>query len=209
MATGFPDWYRGVDIARQSLPTVAMDIAAQTLAQVAVDIAAQTLANLKVDINAQTLSTLAVDIAAQTLSTLGINIKAQDLAELVIKIAAQSVGVYVERDWATTQDNDKTLVASSIGQGAGINQRLINYTVPTGKTLYIDDMDISGTQTWLGRLDIGGSTVYEINGPANTPNPLTFTTPKKATAGQAVELYIKNTGSASGDFYANINGREY
>lgn len=104
MATGQPDYRRGVDIEAQSITTLAIDIAAQTLAKLDVDIIAQSLGNLNVDIVAQalakldvdiiaqTVGNLAIDIASQSLATMNVDLVAQTLAQLNIDIIAQTIG---------------------------------------------------------------------------------------------------------------------
>ncbi len=68
MASGLPDYYRGFDLAIQSLSTLAVDVAAQSIEQLNVDLVAQTLDRLDIDIIAQTIGNLTIDIAAQNLS---------------------------------------------------------------------------------------------------------------------------------------------
>lgn len=58
MASGLPDFQRGVDIAAQSLANLNVDLVAQTLSNLNVDIIAQTIANLDIDVNAQSLAQL-------------------------------------------------------------------------------------------------------------------------------------------------------
>lgn len=132
----YPDGTMPVSIIAQAIADLAVDIVAQTIGNLAVDIAAQTLAALGVDITAQSVGNLAVDIAAQTLASLGINIKAQDLAELVIKISAQTIGLKIEAEWQTQQGNQKYFRASAANVASG-TFTATNYTVTTGKTLYI------------------------------------------------------------------------
>jgi len=199
----YPDGTYPVDIIAQSLATVAIDIAAQTLATLGVNIKAQDLANLK------------VDVAAQTLSELGVNITAQDLAELVIKIAAQSVGVYVERDWAATQDEDKSLTGTAKVYDTS-SEDVVSYTVPAGKTLYIDDISFSidfksATMRQECILEIAGAEVWRMYLTTDTPIiEKLFTTPRKANAGESVILRVYNSDTAYITYVtANLTGREY
>jgi len=167
------------------------------------------------DITAQTIGNLAVNIVAQTLSQLDVNITAQDLAELTIKIIAQSVGVYVERDWATTQNNDKSLTGSVSGAGVAW-VTILDYTPGAGKVLYIDDFDysipaetaeahlkitIDGTVVWQARFmsDAAGKSSEGLR---------SFTTPKKALANEQVLVQANYVG-ANRTVTANLGCREY
>jgi len=77
MPRGYQDWHKPVDLALQTVPTVAVDIASQTLARVAVDIAAQTLAALGIDIKAQTIEALTANIKTAA----GVNIMIDKLSQ--------------------------------------------------------------------------------------------------------------------------------
>jgi len=168
-----------------------------------------------VDIIAQTIERVSVDIAAQTLATLGINITAQTLAELIIKIHAQDVGVYIERDWASTQDNDKTLTGGVVNAWDTGREDVISYAVDTGKVLYIDDIDICchsiGTDkmaVWLVKNSTDIWRIYFQND--QPPYQRVFTTPKKIIAGETVKVqcdFVATTGS--GGVVASLGGREY
>lgn len=82
MATGLPDYHKGVDIALQSLEAISADIVAQSLENLNVDVVAQSIEKLSVDLAAQTLSELNIDVVAQTLANLNIDVNAQSLGQI-------------------------------------------------------------------------------------------------------------------------------
>lgn len=110
-----------------------VDVNAQTIGNLSVDIKAQTVGNLNVNI-AASAATLNVNISSQT-GNINVNIAAQG-SNVTISVAAQSVGVYLQPEWAASQQTDKNLVvvAQAIGNGG---RNYVSYTVPSGKTLMI------------------------------------------------------------------------
>lgn len=188
--------------------TRAVDIVAQTITELAIDIAAQTLATLAVDIKAQTLEAIAVDIAAQTVEALGVNITGQDLAQIIIKIAAQTVAVYTARDWATTEDADKSLTGTSTTSVVEWNP-IISYTPAAGKVLYIDDFDYY-TKLWCYlKISIAGTTIWTTKTIAEGRGAITFSTPKKVEAGEALLVAWKLGGTDTYENIVNLGCREY
>jgi hypothetical protein len=89
---------------------------------------------MPIDIQAQYMN-LAIDIVAQSIGTVAINIAGQ-IENVTISLAAQSVGIFLQPEWAASQQTDKNLVvvAQAIGNGG---RNYISYTVPSGKTLMI------------------------------------------------------------------------
>jgi len=175
-----------------------------------------------VDIIAQTIARLSVDIAAQTLATLGINIIAMDLAELLINVHAQDVGVYIERDWAATQDEDLT-GTGSVSPGDATESFAIDYTVLANYVLYVDEITWSGWSTervGLGsrliyRLYIDSTKKWEVVDQGITANLAfywtykhTFSTPIKVAAGEHLKLGFLPSANG-GTLYGNFNGRLY
>ena len=164
-----------------------------------------------VDIIAQTITRLSVDIAAQTLTALGINITAQDLAELVIKIHAQDVGVYVERDWAAKEDEDKSLTGSSAVDYDAGEVNVFTYTVSANREVYIDDISISVNGDYINVwLKEDTTTRWQMAVYKESPYAQVFTTPKKFVAGEIINIiaeFVAASGTAT--VKTNLGGREY
>ena len=159
---------------------------------------------------AQTITQLDVDIVAQTLSALGINITAQDLAELVIKIHAQDVGIYVIRDWATKEDENKSWTGN-YAMTTSDEETLITYTIPAGKLVYLDEMDVAARATaTLGgtfRLYKDAVVIWQLAANTDIAFSHVFTTPLKFTANQVMKV-TKKFASGTGQASANLGGRE-
>jgi len=218
-----------IDIVAQTVATLAVDIQAQTLSELKVDIAAQTLETVAVDIKAQTLTELKVDIAAQTLETLKVDIAAQTLAELNINIAAQTVDVNINFVGQTTGVNPITIYSSETGNDIdllgsqdnpanGTTYTLIDYTVPTGKTLYVTDIAVTmcpvTSQAELGGY-VYGSLYSTAKGNVFFMRQLggffvTFTKPKRFEAGDTVRIYAQQDSgvdmSGGGTIAAHLGG---
>ena len=161
-----------------------------------------------VDIIAQTIGNIAVNIAAQTLAAMAINITTQDLAELIISINAQTIGIYVERDWATKSDYDKTLFGTFLVL-VGDSHDILDYTVPDDLVVYIDEVVFSIQHQGEAKLQIGGDTILDVYLAAEAIETFTFTTPKKATAGEHIIVTMWNYDATfSNNCNATISGRE-
>jgi hypothetical protein len=122
-----------------------MDIQGQTV-DLKVNIVAQTIGNIGIDIKAQTIGNISVNIAASAV-TMNVNIAASAVT-INMDIKAQSVGVYLQPEWAAKEGTDKDLFGLKTGASAGGEYTLIQYTVPTGKTLCITHL--SGNVTGVG-----------------------------------------------------------
>ncbi|MBW2673896.1 MAG: hypothetical protein JRD89_10865 [Deltaproteobacteria bacterium] len=60
MARGLPDYYRGIDIASQTIDKIKADIVAQTVDKLKMDLAAQTIESLDIDVYAQTIAEMII-----------------------------------------------------------------------------------------------------------------------------------------------------
>ena len=129
----YPDWTDSVQIVGTDI-MVAIDLQAAYI-MMPVDIQAQYL-TLNIDITAQTLANLKVDINAASIGNIGIDIKAATIGNLTIDIEAQSVGVYLQPDWQVKAGTDKNIYASASLADATWT-KVLDYTVPTGKTFYL------------------------------------------------------------------------
>jgi len=220
-----------VDIAAQSVGNLAIDIAAQTLSTIAIsidaaditgnipiDIAAQTLANVGVDIKAQTLSTLKIDIAAQTLSQVDVNIAASAVtlnvniaastATVDINVTAQSAGVYLQPEWSAKQETDQNFSGSAV-IGAGATAILIDYTVPSGKTLIINDLAIvRNDETGPAHLELYDRTagVRLLNLAGELGAAMSLVKPKRIPGNHRVTVDGYNFGSTSATYWASMGG---
>lgn len=164
MASGLPDYYRGIDLAYQSLTTAAIDIVAQTLSNISVDIAAQTLANINVDLAAQTLGQLNIDIIAQTLSNLNIDVNAQSLGQLTNRPkyggAVGSTGSLV-----VTASSENELVSVD-GKGMIYGGTVwLDYTSTQNNSMPL--LEIDGSD--IVEMSFGGGALYSIDKPRCYP----------------------------------------
>ena len=164
MPTGLPDWTVPVGIAAQLIDRLAVDIAAQSIGSIKVDIAAQSVAELKVNVTNSVLNvnltgsevTLDVNVTNSSLDVnivgqvgnidvnianasptveLNVNIRGSTVT-LNINVESQSIGVKDEAQFAVEQGYNKVMSAWS-DVAAGSSAVVIQYTVPSGKTLYI------------------------------------------------------------------------
>lgn len=100
-----------------------------------VDIVAQTVGNISIDIAAQTIGNIDVNLAASAV-TLNIDITAQTIGNLTIDLEAQSVGLYSYPEWAAKEGTDVDPHDSATAADRTLTN-IVDYTVPTGKTLYV------------------------------------------------------------------------
>ena len=164
-------------------------------------------ATLDVDIVAQTVGNIAIDIAAQSAGNLTVDISAQTVGDITINFNAQSIGMYVIRDWEAKVDNDKSVTGYTLIEGYQ-DGTLVDYTVPTGKAFYVDDLSVSGALKGHAWLTIGGTELFHMTFLAYGPIIIIYTTPKKATAGEHIKIEAHNSESGDSYFYGNIGGRE-
>ena len=161
---------------------------------------------MPVDLQAQYI-TLEIDIVAQSVGNIGIDISAQTVGDITINFNAQSIGMYVIRDWEAKVDNDKSVTGYLLIEGYQ-DGTLVDYTVPTGKAFYVDDLSVSGALKGHAWLTIGGTELFHMTFLAYGPIIIIYTTPKKATAGEHIKIEAHNSESGDSYFYGNIGGRE-
>jgi hypothetical protein len=94
-----------------------------------------TMLNLPISIKAAE-ATIPIDIKAVTVGTLSVDIVAAAIGNLLISVAAQSVGVYLQPEWAAKQNQDKNFLFTDVAK-TWLQSTSLQYTVTTGKTLYI------------------------------------------------------------------------
>jgi hypothetical protein len=178
-----------------------------------VDIQAQYL-TLDINIKAQTANVM-VDIKSQTIGNLSVDIKAQTVGNLTINVAAQAIGIHLTADWAAQQGTDVNLIGYDNTNPLVTGAYVIDYTVPSGKILTINQISAiwyKGTPT--DNDNIGGYVVLEAPGGATIcvlggASGCAYALPKpiKATAGaHAVKLYVRAFHSATGVKYGVIGG---
>jgi len=93
MASGYPDWHRGVksDIIAQTLDKLLIDIVAQSMGNLGVDLKANSVGTLPIDIVASSVGNVPIDIVAQTVGNLGVDLRANSVGTLPIDITASSI----------------------------------------------------------------------------------------------------------------------
>jgi hypothetical protein len=169
---------------------VAIQSSAATLN---VNITGQTVSALNVNITGS-VATLNVNITGST-ATLNVNITGST-GNVNINLNAQSVAVKSQGEWAPQAEQQKYVSAygGNIPYGSNV---YVDYTVPSGKTLYITHVSfaiyssgVDTTTVQAGELRLWNYTtatrlVY-IGG--NCGNGLSFPTPIKIPSGQTVRL---------------------
>lgn len=125
-----------------------------------------------------------------------------------VTIDAQAVGVYTERDWAATEDNDVSLTGQKIDT---LNdwQDIISYTPAGGRVLYIDDFSYHIESNYPLRITVAGVTIWQTGATAGMAVAIPFTTPKKVEAGQALLVQFNGGNLGDTENYANLGCREY
>jgi len=217
-----------IDIAAQSVGNLTVDIAAQSVSElsikivgstinVPIDIAAQSIENLKVDIAAQSVTQLKVDIVAQSVGNLKVDIAAQSIGNININISAQSVGISIQSEWQVEMGNLKNLYGTLEDVASGSGGYVINYTVPSGKTLYIYSISVASlarsttepSGEAVANLTIGGVGYWRAgisNGkPTVTHN---FGAPLKVSGGTTLYIYMYNASDHTVHLTATLTGYE-
>jgi len=230
MTTGYPDWTKlmqvigsdiqvpidiqgsyimmPVDIQAQ-YTTLEIDVVAQSVGNITIDIAAQSIGNLDINIAASAV-TLDINIASQA-ANVDVNIAASAVTLNIsgsvsitgvaqVDIEAQSVAVKPQAEWSPQQAQQKYFVFYDSGIGSG-SWSQSDYTVTTGKTLYITHIsfyllgygatyDISGGAGLTLYNVSSGSYLAVIGGQSG--NGVSFPTPLKVTSGQTIRVSIGN-----------------
>jgi len=147
----------------------------------------------------------AIDLAIQTLEL------------LKIRIDAQQVGVKIEAEWSIWQGLQKTLRGVAGALGAGAIKDVINYTVPSGKRLFVVAINACTTGVGAGVTYKKGHFWFYIDtdiiwdasvSQEHCTVGLVSTAPLRVEAGQTIFARIINNGTAAGDFVAWIHGYE-
>ena len=230
-----------IDIVAQTIGQLNVNIAAQTVGNIAINIAASAVtlqvniasqtANLDINIAASAVQ-LNVNIAASAVQlnvnlaasaiTLNVNIAASAVTLNVaitgtanIQITAKTVGVYLQTEWTALKGQDKRIEGSE--SGLNFNYKVsCPYTVPAGKTLYINcftgaclaqtDVDGDKNQMCWGFLQVG--ILYLVNVGGNGGFVVTFPTPIVVNAGQTIDVYLINKAYHLSDGEVSIIGYE-
>lgn len=187
-----------VDIQAQYV-TLDIDIVAQTVGNIAIDVAAQSVGSIDINLAA---SAITLDINIKSI-TGGVTFAIGSVSGTVdIKIAsAQSVGVWVQAEWAALQGQHKTFVVADVNVASG-GSDYSEYTIPTGKVLYItafagtifatNEADRDKNQICYGIIwnQGGGTAIFAIGG--NGGFGTSFPTPIKIVAGTVVRFTVCN-----------------
>jgi len=125
---------------------------------------------------------------------------------------AQDVGVWTSRDWAekTGEGINQFGMGTDPGDGTGIT--LVDYTVPTGKTLYIDE--VWGGIGYLGVPTYVYMTIYNfttglvewlMGGVGGVG--MAFTKPRRYTAGTRIKINFYQHSGRSFTVGGGFHGR--
>ena len=106
----------------------------------------------------------------------------------------------------------KTMVGIAENLAAGDQEKVIEYTVPSGKNLYITCMQCAqyecATDESANYQAYAGS-IYFLILSTSSSNPsavATFPSPVRIDSGDTIRAYIINTGSVTGNFYLTVVG---
>ena len=220
-----------MDIVAQSIGNIAIDIAAQTVGNIGIDIKAQTLAQLNINLAASAITlnvniqtsavtlnvnitgstTLDINIASQAAFNLNVNLAASAITlniaiqssavTINMDIHAQSVGVYLQPEWATKEGQQKVFFKT--GSTAAGGYQVLNYTVITGKTLYLTFVSFciepsataDGDKPQMGEVRIidDGTDIFRIGG--NGGGGLALPTPLKCASASFMEFQVYNNSN--------------
>lgn len=161
--------------------------------------------------------TVDVNIAASDV-TLNVNLEAQDI-NINIDIEAQSVGLYSYPEWAAKEGEDKNFSATGSLKGWAEYVRE-EYTVPTGKVLYICGMSFaifaSLGDDYDHHLHFSGS-LYDATDATpvllaplggNGGGSIIFSKPIAFTADKKMRLNLMNASGVDCNLYAACWGYE-
>ena len=201
----YPDYTEVMQIIGSDI-MVPIDLQAAYV-MMPVDIQAQYV-TLDIKITAQTV-TLDINLKSSDI-TLNVDITAQTVGNINIDIDAQSVGIQLQPDWQSVAGNYKgvTIQGTNLAVGGyGDN----DYTVPTGKTLYVwittcrckanaaaDRNNNQMCSVVVGGIGKGG------NGGASLVLPV----PLKFTEGQTCTITFNNYANHALDYTADWRGYE-
>jgi len=202
-----------IDIQAQYL-NLDIDIVAQTIGNIKMDIAAQTIGNIKMDIAAQTIGNIAMDIAAMSVGEIAI--KCGDVAGNVnITIAsAQKVGLLLQPEWATKEDDDVDLGNWNQDCSAHSTINLL-YTQVSGYDFYAEVVSIH-SHSVAGDYGQGGAFYYELRdetdgdsileggGQFGTVDPMPR--PVKIPSGHYLKLLVTELSGINTKFCGIVHG---
>jgi hypothetical protein len=213
-----------VDIQGQFVD-LTVDIVAQTVGNITIDIAAQSIGNINVKIAASAVTlnvaiqssavTLNVNISSQT-SNININIAAQ-AGNVTIEVKAQTVAVKTQGEWSPQAGQQKYVTGSGSNLANGV-AAYVDYSVPTGKSLYITHFGFSigatvasnGDLPQIGRCSLynysTGTDLAWIGG--NGGSGLSFPTPIKLTTAQVIRIIATNLANHSCNIWLCWGGYE-
>ncbi len=130
----YPDYTRAMQIIGTSV-TLPISIITSAIT-LSVDVVAWNVGTLSVDIAAQSVGNIAIDLAAQSVGNITVNIAAQSLTNLNINLSAQTVAIMYGGEWGASQGGGKSVGVGVTSTYYG-QATYADYTVTTGKTLYI------------------------------------------------------------------------
>ena len=175
-----------------------------------IDIQAQYI-TLDINIKAQTIEQLKVNLVAQTIDKLKVDITAQTIGDINIDVNAQSVGLFGYPGWAAFVGEDKQLsgyVADCIPAG---QYTIIEYTVTSGKTLYITQASCIGTNQ-DGNIQLR---VYKVVGSVSLGSAggvcgafMHVEKPMVVVGGTLVRLYGRHFAAANQGMFGQLGGYE-
>lgn len=138
-------------------------------------------------------------------------------ASLNINIKAQTVGISIQAEWQTQIGNQKIITGEAVAVASDTDADVINYTVPSGKTLFIYAVSVKGIISGVGgsaprgswEFLIAGNYVWDANTNDNQPSiGQSFPVPLRANAGETVIVRVHNYESGSASFVADIDAFE-
>jgi len=140
-----------------------------------------------------------VSVVELSAANINANIVAQTIENLLMTFNAQTVGVYLVPDWATKEGNAKSFRATAfnVARGSGATA---TYTVPAGKTLYLNYLsaanyaylgaDADKDQMCIALLAVNGVVKLYVGG--NGGCAVSFTTPFRVNAGEQLGATVQN-----------------
>jgi len=146
-----------------------------------------------------------------------IDVFSQTLAELVIKIAAQTTGIYLQPEWSAKEEIDKSFAGNTQNM-AWEDVGIIEYTVPTGKTLFLSGASLSIRATDPVDYDHFLYALLEIDYgiPATKlcylgvlgGGSITFPVPRVIPAGETLKIRYRNEANVDCDIFVTAWGYE-
>jgi len=172
-------------------------------------------ADIKVpmDIQKQTLSQLDIKIVAAE-ATVTLNVAVSGTAQ--VNLYAQSIGLYLKADWEVKEGNAKWFRILSYSASDFGESNSGNYTVPTGKTLYINYVaalskcgfvaDAEEQNPVAVYFDVDSATKFALGGLIGCG--MSFVVPFKVTAGQVFLYSIRNLADHQTYLTLTVGGYE-